>query len=222
MSRHSLVIALALLPAAVLAADPPPPAPATAAAPAPASPSPATAAAATVPPGAPPAGPTPATASAPAEETFSSYAVLKGGWFGSASDYQGDSFSGSGTWELAVGTGRVFGVELGVGSMTTKASGLEVRTIPLLLSLRLQIPIAFVAPFAEFGGGAYFNRATVADRSVDDVTAGWHAGLGCDFHLGRLLLGAQARYMGIAPTLGAVGTVTLDRYDLLVRAGVRF
>jgi len=222
MSRFPLLIVLSLLPAVVPAADPPAPAPAAAATPAPASPPPAATAAATVPPGGAPAAPAQPPVSAPVEEPFSSYAVLKGGWFGSASDYQGDSFSGSGTWELAVGTGRVLGVELGVGSMTTSASGLEVRTVPVLLSLRLQVPIAFVAPFAEVGGGAYFNRATVADKSVDDVTAGWHAGLGCDFHLGRLLLGAQARYMGIAPTIGALGTITLDRYDVLVRAGVRF
>jgi hypothetical protein len=158
----------------------------------------------------------------PPEPEFSSYAVLKGGWFGSSGDYQGSSFSGSGTWEVAVGTGRIFGVELGFGSMSTSASGLEVTTYPLLLSLRLQVPIAFVAPYVELGGGAYFNKVTLGGRTIDDVTAGWQAGLGCDFLLGRLLLGAEARYMGIAPTISTVGTITLDRYEVLARAGVRF
>jgi hypothetical protein len=142
--------------------------------------------------------------------------------FGSSGDFQGESFSGNGTWEIAAGTGRALGFEVASGSMTTKAAGLEVRTIPLLLSLRLAIPVSVVAPFAELGAGVYFNKATLADRSTDDVTLGWHAGLGCDVHLGRLLLGAQARYMGISPTMGAIGTLTLDRYELLLRGGVRF
>jgi hypothetical protein len=167
------------------------------------------------------ASPVTPPASAPREE-YSSYVVLKGGWFGSSSDFQGESFSGSGAWEVAVGTGRVFGVEISGGSMTTEAAGLEITTVPLLLSLRLQVPIAVVAPFVEGGAGAYFNRATVGGATFDDVTAGWHAGLGCDVLLGRLLLGAQARYMGIAPTFGTVGQITLDRFEGLLRLGLRF
>ncbi len=151
-----------------------------------------------------------------------SYLILKGGWFGSSGDFQSDSFSGSGTWELAVGTGRVVGVELGVGSMTTQAGGLEVTTVPVLLSLRLQLPLGIVAPFATLGGGAYFNSVKVRNTTVNDLTAGWQGGLGCDVHLGRLLLGAEARYMGISPTIETVGTLTLDRYELLFRGGLRF
>jgi hypothetical protein len=106
--------------------------------------------------------------------------------------------------------------------MKTESGELKVRTIPLLLSVRLQVPIAMVFPFAEVGAGVYFNQLTLRGSTFDDVTAGWHAGLGLDVHLGRLLLGAQARYMGISPTFATVGELTLDRYELLLRAGVRF
>jgi hypothetical protein len=204
------------------AASPPPAAAAGALAeqPAPAS-SPATTAAT----GAPAAAPVPATAAtaaATAPREYDSYVVLKGGWFGSADDYQGQSFEGAGEWEIAVGTGRTFGFEIGSGSMTTSAGGLEVRTIPLLVTLRLQVPIAFVAPHLDLGAGVYFTHATIADASFDATTLGWHAALGCDVLLGRLIVGADFRYMGIAPTFGTIGTVTLDRYALLLKAGVRF
>jgi hypothetical protein len=185
---------------------------------APAVPAPAPAA----PPGAAPAAIPPVTAPAAPAPDLDSYAILKGGWFGSSGDFQGESFSGSGTWELAVGTGRVVGVELGVGSMTTKAGNLEVTTVPVLLSLRLQLPLGIVAPFATIGGGAYFNAVKLRNTSVNDLTAGWQGGVGCDVHLGRLLLGAEARYMGISPTIETIGTLTLDRYELMLRGGVLF
>ena len=106
--------------------------------------------------------------------------------------------------------------------MTTSAGGLEVRTIPLLLTLRLAIPIAMVSPHVDLGGGVYFNQATVGDQSLDDTTAGWHAGAGCDVMLGRLVVGADLRYMGVAPTFSTIGKITLDRYAVLLKAGVRF
>jgi hypothetical protein len=219
----AVILALALLVPGLAAAQqpvaaPPPPAPAAAAAPAAAPP------AASPPPAAAPAAAAPLAAPPPAaaKEDYGSYLVLKGGWFGSSSDYQGESFSGAGEWEVAVGTGRVLGIEFGGGSMTTNAAGLEVRTIPLLLTLRLAIPILMVAPHVDLGAGAYFNQASVGSRSFDDTTAGWHAGLGCDVLLGRLLVGADFRYMGIAPTFTTIGTVTLDRYAFLAKAGLRF
>jgi hypothetical protein len=97
-----------------------------------------------------------------------------------------------------------------------------VRSIPLLLTLRLGIPIAMVVPHLDLGAGLYFNQATIRDREDDDATAGWHAGIGVDVLLGRLLLGADARYMAIAPTFSTIGTITLDRYTFLLKAGVRF
>lgn len=181
------------------------------------------AAPATPPPASAPVAPTVVTPTATApKEDYGSYLVLKGGWFGSADDYQGQSFDGAGEWEVAVGTGRTFGLELGAGSMTTSAGSLEVRTIPVLLTLRLAIPIAFVAPHVDLGGGVYFNRATLGDASFDETTLGWHAALGCDVLLGRLVVGADFRYMGIAPTFNTIGKITLDRYALLLKAGVRF
>jgi hypothetical protein len=194
-------------PAATPVATPPAAAPSSATTPSTATPPPATA----------PTAPAPAKA-----PEYTTYVALKGGWFGSQSDFEGDSFSGAGTWEIAYGTGRILGVEFSGGSMVTKAADLEVTTVPLLLSLRLQVPIAVVYPFAELGAGLYLNRLRVGGVALDDATLGFHGGLGCDVHLGRVLVGAQARYMGISPTFETIGTLTLDRYEVMLRAGYLF
>jgi hypothetical protein len=177
-----------------------------------------------------PAPSEPAPAQAPAtappssepKPEYSAYLIAKGGYFGPSSDFQGTSFSGNGTWEVAVGYGRVFGLELASGLMTTDAAGLEVKTVPVLLSVRFALPIAFVAPFAEAGGGAYYNKATKGDISHDGWTAGWHVGLGCDVLLGRFLVGAQGRYMGFSQSFSTLGSLDLNRYEVLARAGLRF
>jgi opacity protein-like surface antigen len=176
-------------------------------------------------PAQPAPAPTAATPPPPAksEPERSSYVVLKGGYFGSTGDFQGSSLSGNGTFEAAIGYGRVFGLELASGYMKATASGLKVETIPLLLSLRFALPIAFLAPFAEAGAGACYNKATIGGTSDSGWTAEWHAGAGLDFLLGPLLLGAEARYMGFSQSFSNLGgTVDLHRYAVLVRAGLRF
>ena len=182
-------------------------------------------AAQTTPPPSEPAPP-PASATAPPptepEPEYTSYLIAKGGYFGTSGDFQGSSFSGNGTFEVAIGYGRTLGLEFASGYMKTDASGLEVETIPLLLSLRLALPITFVAPFAEVGGGAYHNKATIGGKSTDGWAAGWHAGLGCDLLLGRLLVGAEAKYVGLSQSFSSLGSLNLDRYELLARAGLRF
>jgi hypothetical protein len=232
-----LLVAAVLLPALAAAQDPgpppgsPPPAPPTQAAPA-APPGAPPAAPAQAAPAAPPAAVAPVAEAKPPAKEYSSYAILKAGWFAPTTDIQGSSFSSSGTWELAVGTGRIFGVELGVGSMSTSASGvmfanatpseLEVTTVPVLLSMRVQVPVAFVAPFVDLGGGAFFNKVSWGGASYSDATFGWQAGLGCDFHLGRLLVGAEWRFMAVTPAILGLGTITLDRQELMLRGGYRF
>ena len=176
-------------------------------------------------PAQPAPAPTAATPPPPAksEPERSSYVVLKGGYFGSTGDFQGSSLSGNGTFEAAIGYGRVFGLEFASGYMKTTASGLKVETVPLLLSLRFALPIAFVAPFAEAGAGACYNKATSGGASHSGWAAEWHAGLGLDFLLGPLLLGAEARYMGFSQSFSNLGgSVDLHRYVVLARAGLRF
>jgi hypothetical protein len=160
----------------------------------------------------------------PAQEPeYQGYGVLKGGYFGSSGDFQGSSLSSNGALEVAIGYGRLLGVELGAGYMKTSASGIKVDTYPLLVSFRFALPIAFVAPFATIGAGVCYNDATIGGTSKSGWTAESHAGLGLDFFLGRLLLGAEARYMGFAQSFSNLGgSVDLNRYQVLARAGLRF
>ena len=66
------------------------------------------------------------------EREYSSYVVVKGGYFGSRGDFEGNSFSGNGAFEAAIGWGRTFGLELGSGYMETDAAGVKVKTVPVL------------------------------------------------------------------------------------------
>jgi hypothetical protein len=176
-----------------------------------------------VPPSQPAPAPAQGTAPPPSEKSYSSYVALKGGYFGTSGSFQGSSFSGSGAFEAAIGYGRVFGLELASGYMKTTASGLKVETIPLLLSLRFALPIAFLSPFAEAGAGACYNKATINGTSDSGWAAEWHAGLGVDLFLGPLLLGAEARWMSFSHSFSNLGgSVNLDRYAVLARAGLRF
>jgi hypothetical protein len=117
---------------------------------------------------------------------------------------------------------RLFGVEVSGGSMSATANGLKVESIPLLLTLRLQLPIFFVATRVEGGIGAWFNTATEGGTSADSTVAGYHAGFGADVLLGPLMVGAEARYMWAQPTFSNVGKVSLDRAVGLLYAGLRF
>jgi len=149
--------------------------------------------------------------------------VVKGGYFVSTSDVGGVSLSDAGTWEVAAGWGpRFIGVELSGGSMTSTADTVKVETIPVLLTLRLQLPIFFIVTRAEGGVGAYFNTATKAGNSSDSTVAGYHAGVGADLLVSRLIVGAEARYMWIRPNFASVGEVNLDRAVFLLSAGLRF
>jgi opacity protein-like surface antigen len=166
--------------------------------------------------------PAPAPKPAQREPDYSGYVALKGGYFWSARQLEGEK-PGAAAWELALGWGgRYAGLELSGGQMTAKVNALEIRTIPVLLTLRLQLPVSILAVRIEGGLGAYFNDATRGSFSSSSTVAGYHAGAGLDVYLGRLLLGAEGRYMWLKPTFAELGGVTLDRFALLAVAGLRF
>jgi hypothetical protein len=173
---------------------------------------------------------TPATASPapPAEkkDERTSYIVLKTGpW-----SLKSDSLSGENSnfyGEIAFGGkfNPFFGAEFSVGRFDAEANygadRADVSTIPVLLSLRLGVPIAIVEPYVLFGGGAYFTTIDVGSRSASTVAGGYHVGLGVDVALGPVLVGIESRYFStVGQTFDA--DISLDGYTYAVKAGVRF
>jgi hypothetical protein len=132
-------------------------------------------------------------------EDYWRYAVVKGGYYAPQDEFGNDDFDGKDYWELGLGLDiGIFGLEIGAGYMKTENELLEVETIPLLATGKLQLPILFVYPYLEAGAGAYFSDIDPVIGDSDDQTdIGYHAGLGVDFRLDRLLLGVEARYLWI-------------------------
>ncbi len=159
-------------------------------------------------------------------EELNSYAVLKGGYFSPTSGgVQNTSMNGNTYWELAGGVDilRFFGAELGVGYLQTQNSKMDVYAIPLLLSGKVQFPILFFVPYLKAGVGYYYvnGNSRTGQGSDSTWTLGYQGGGGVDFQLGPLILGIEAKYMGVDSSL-KMGDVKLEGVVTTANVGLRF
>jgi hypothetical protein len=155
-----------------------------------------------------------------------SYLALKGGYFSPTGEYQGEKLDGAPYWELAGGFNwGIFGTELGVGYLKTESSLMDLTTVPILLSAKLQIPIVFMALYARGGVGAYYSELELKSGAGKGGkwSGGYHGGLGVDFTLGPVLLGLEGTYMATKPDFNNnVGEVTIDGVAVTGKFGFRF
>jgi hypothetical protein len=152
------------------------------------------------------------------------YMALKGGYFSPTGDFKGEKLTGAPYGELAGGFNwGILGAELGVGYLKTENSLAELKTVPILLSGKLQIPILFFAPYARGGVGAYYSELDLksGEGKGGNWSAGYHGGLGVDFRLGPFLLGIEGTYLATKPNFNA-GEVTLDGVTVTGNLGFRF
>jgi hypothetical protein len=178
-------------------------------------------------------------ANAAADER-NAYVALKGGAFfpTATSDVVVSGLPAIGSlktgpaFELAIGANWVLlGAQLSVGWYHSGNANIEVNAFPITGIFQLRIPIVFVVPYAEAGVGAWITSAKniPANKSSTIVAFETLAGLGVDFYLGPLLLGAEAKYIWVKPTyswnLSSVRTsVTLQENGVVVtlNLGYRF
>lgn len=154
-----------------------------------------------------------------------SYLTLKGGYFVPAGEFQGDKLDGAPYWELAGGFNwGVFGTELGLGYLKTENNLADLKTLPVLLSAKLQIPLLFMALYARGGVGAYYSELELksGEGKGGKWSGGYHGGRGVDFLLGPVLLGLEGTYMATKPDFEQVGEVTIDGVALTGKFGFRF
>ena len=163
------------------------------------------------------------------------YAVLKGGYFSPTSGgFQSESMKGNTYWELAGGYDflRFFGVELGVGYLQAQNSGVDVYAVPVLLSGKLQFPIdirknldhlLFFVPYLKGGGGYYYVNGSSRTGQGSDSTWAWgyQVGGGFDFWVGPVILGIEAKYLGVDASL-KMGDVKLEGVVTTANIGFRF
>jgi hypothetical protein len=155
-----------------------------------------------------------------------SYLALKGGYFSPTGEFKGEKLDGAPYWELAGGFNwGIFGTELGVGYLKTENNLIDLKTVPILLSAKLQIPIVFMALYARGGVGAYYSELELksGEGKGGKWSGGYHGGLGVDFFLGPVLLGLEGTYMATKPDFSNnVGEVTLDGVAVTGKVGFRF
>lgn len=154
------------------------------------------------------------------------YTVFKGGYFSpSSGGYQNTDMDGNSYWEIAGGSDfmRFFGVELGVGYLQSQNNRIDVYSVPVMLSGKVQFPIVFFVPYLKAGGGAYYTHGSSKIGQGSDASWNWgyQAGGGFDFKLGPLLLGVEAKYIAVNASLG-MGDVKLEGVITTGNIGFQF
>ena len=116
-----------------------------------------------------------------------------------------------------------FGVQTDLGYFETSGDhNLKVASIPLAVSLKLAIPIAFVEPYFLGGGGVYFTKLK-GDDAFSDVSStdfGAHAAGGVNFIFGKFQVGAEARYIWLKAT--DIEDLTVEGFQVMGTLGMRF
>jgi len=114
------------------------------------------------------------------------------------------------------------GVQTDAGYFETSGDrSLKVASIPLALSLKIAVPIAFVEPYVLGGGGVYFSKIKnedFSDKSSTDFAA--HAAGGVNFNFGQFQVGAEARYLWLK--VADANDLTVEGFQVMGKLGMRF
>jgi len=179
---------------------------------------------------------------APVATRADTYLALKGGvWVPTASDgwdainssFGSGKLPASGDVELAYGaTLGIIGAQIAGGYMwstaTDATTGFEVKTnaIPFYVLGQLRLPIFFIQPYLELGVGGFANFATSSiggvSSSATKVSFLALGGVGIDFILGPILLGAEARYMYITEQTFDWGNLKPSGVNITANVGYIF
>jgi opacity protein-like surface antigen len=174
---------------------------------------------------------------APASADYPDYFAIKGGYYYPSERMSIDEFDRTDferrngyTGELAWGHhyGPFIGTEFGVGYLqntrfaTLGAGRTRLQAVPLLLSLKVFLPLGPVEPYAEVGVGAYLTRLDNGARTFREADAGPHAGVGLNINFSETFyLGIEGRYRRVKPDYEGM-TVRLDGYTATANLGFRY
>jgi hypothetical protein len=171
------------------------------------------------------------------------YLALKGGvWVPTASDgssaisgsidaIQSGKYPASGDVELAYGaTMGIIGAQIATGYMwtSTTVNGITTKAnaVPLYAVGQLRLPIFFIQPYLELGIGGLANFANYETGGVNLSATKFSflvvGGVGVDFFLGPILLGAEARYMYVTEQTFDWGSMKLSGVNITANVGYVF
>jgi len=176
-------------------------------------------------------------------ERAQSYVALKGGIYSPSASFTIDNINVENTFDAETKTGfdgeLAFGhyftptlaLELGVGYFkgtgnveSTPNYDLDYNVVPILLSLKVLIPVGSVDPYGEVGLGAYFTSLDVEDNANSfsgNTTLGLHVGAGLNVNISPVVfIGVEVRYVWAEPSFGDESidlngdNYALDGFDL--------
>lgn len=179
---------------------------------------------------------------APASSDYPDYFAIKGGYYYPTDPISLNEFSRTEfdknkgyTGEIAFGHhyGPFLGTELGIGYLHNTrfpnigAGRTRLDALPVLLSLKVFLPLGPIEPYGEVGVGAYFTMFDVAGgvggpRTFRETDFGPHAGVGVNINFtDTFYLGLEGRYRKVRPDYGGQ-TVRLDGYTATANLGFRY
>jgi len=111
-----------------------------------------------------------------------------------------------------------FGMQTDLGYFETSGdNNLKVSALPVAISFKFAIPIAFVEPYVLGGGGVYFCKTDLGAFSDNSTEFAAHAAGGINFNFGQFQIGAEARYLWLT-----AGNVDADGLMVMGKIGSRF
>ena len=158
---------------------------------------------------------------AQAQQFLPSYFSLSGGAYvpeGTDLDDNNADTGFAGLLNFGYMVNPFFGVQTDVGYFETSGdNNLQVSAIPIAVSFKLAIPIAFVEPYAIGGAGVYFCNTEFGVIDDNSTEFGFHGGGGVNFNFGRFQVGAEARYLWLE-----ANDLNVDGLLVMGKIGSRF
>ena len=159
----------------------------------------------------------------PAAPYLPGYFSLMGGAYVPEGDLNSDHYDANtgfvGLLNFGYQVNPFFGMQTDLGYLETSGdNNLQVSAIPVAVSFKFGIPIAFVEPYALGGAGVYFCQTEYAGFDDNTVEFGAHAAGGFNFNFGRFQIGAEARYLW----LEAANNLNVDGLLVMGKIGTRF
>ena len=154
---------------------------------------------------------------AQAQQYLPSYFSLSGGVYVPEGDINSDEYDADNGFAGLLNFGYMvnpfFGVQTDIGYFETSGdNNLQVSAIPIALTFKLAIPIAFVEPYALGGAGVYFCQTEYAGFDDNTTEFAAHAAGGVNLNFGRFQIGAEARYLWLeANGLNADGLMVMGK-----------
>ena len=136
----------------------------------------------------------------PAAPYLPGYFSIMGGGYVPEGDLNSDNYDANtgfvGLLNFGYQVNPFFGVQTDLGYFETSGhNNLQVSAIPVAVSFKFGIPIAFFEPYVLGGGGIYFASTEYGPVNDNTIEFGAHAAGGLNLNFGKFQIGAEARYL---------------------------